>query len=419
MCRTEELTQIVLTTTVNHSRIRIYTKLRVEPRYWDKTLQRSLPELAPNRRERMRLSAINERIEHLTSGLSSIDEQLAKDGKFLSSSAVRKVVDGVCKSAEPALPPMESLYRLVDKYAETVNRRGKRGVASTRQTYLVALKRIENFSAYEKRPITSFDDFDRRFFQDFTNYLYTYTYQRGGKEQNYTQNTIVNTLKVVKNLLHRAYDNELTDNNYFMKVQTNLPATVSEQVYLREDEIKRLMEFPLTGHEEVVRDMFVIACYTALRISDIINLREAIIQGDKLSIFQTKTKERVQIPILKEIAPLVKHYQEVGFPTFDKKSANEIIKQIACRCGIDEIITYKEQRGGVVTIKQSPKWKRISFHTARRSCITNLFRRGYPVNYIMSLSGHRSVQSCQRYIRASTAEVLDDFVGLLKRENAM
>lgn len=36
MANKEKLTQIMLVTTVNKQRIRIYTKLRIEPKYWDK-----------------------------------------------------------------------------------------------------------------------------------------------------------------------------------------------------------------------------------------------------------------------------------------------------------------------------------------------------------------------------------------------
>ena len=61
----------------------------------------------------------------------------------------------------------------------------------------------------------------------------------------------------------------------------------------------------------------------------------------------------------------------------------------------------------------------ISFHTARRSCITNLYKRGYPINFIMSLSGHRSVQAFQRYMKASSEELMTDFVRLLRKEKAL
>ena len=165
--------------------------------------------------------------------------------------------------------------------------------------------------------------------------------------------------------------------------------------------------------------MFVISCYTALRISDIQKMNDAVISNGVISLYQTKTKEPVSIPILKEIAPLIAYYSKNGFPAIDVCKANEVIKDLARRCHIDQDIKFKEHRGGVEQIKTLPKWKLISFHTARRSCITNLYKRGYPANYIMTHSGHHSLQSFQRYIRATNKELTSNFVTLLKKERAL
>lgn len=415
----DELTQIILTTTVNRHRIRIYTKLRIEPIYWDNAKSQCILESAPNLRERMRLANVNTKIAILKKKIYEVDDQLAEEGKYLSAASIRRIVDEIKDNGKSDLSPLEHLRRLVESYPKALNRRGKLGNSSTQLTYTVALQRVEHYCQLKKIKIESFSDFDKCFFAGFTEYLYTRPYQKGKKKLFYTQNTIVNTLKVIKNLLRRAYDSELTDNTYFFKVQTTLAADVSDHVYLQEQEIKKIARMQLDGEREIIRDMFVIACYTALRISDIQKLGQASIQNGIITIYQTKTKELVQIPILKEIAPIVARYQVKGFPRFNQVKANAIIKDLARECGINETVNYKEYRGGSVCIKQSHKWERISFHTARRSCITNLYRRGYPVNYIMTLSGHHSVSAFQRYIRASLKEVTNDFVNLLKKEKAL
>lgn len=416
----EKLTQIMLVTTVNKRRIRVYTKMRIEPKYWDKVTNRCKTDQPMSMRDRTRLNQINRQLNKLESTVFQTDIQLAEQGKYLSSSVIRSIVveKQPHETASPA--PISYLYKQIDEYLHNLNRRGKRGIESTKTTYLTALKRLENFCEKSRLSIKSFDDFDKKFFTDFSNYLYSCTYKKGEERKLYTQNTVVNTLKVIKNLLHRAYDNEMTDNNYFLKVQTILSSDVSEQVYLQEHEIKKLANMKLTlPHEINIRDMFIIACWTALRISDIKRLNEASIHDGVISIYQTKTKEQADIPILKEIAPLIADYQERGFPSINICKANETIKDLAKRCGICDIINCKEQRGGTSCIKSIPKWKMISFHTARRSCITNLYKRGYPVNYIMILSGHRSVQAFQRYMRATSKELMNNFVSLLKKDKAL
>lgn len=417
---TEKLTQIMLVTTVNKQRIRVYTKLRIEPKYWDKASCRCKTEQPLPTRERNRLTQINSQLNKLVTSVCQMDLQLAEQGKYLSHLALRKVVDEKQPVQNSTTDPIAHLYKQVEEYLQNLNRRGKRGIATTQNTYFTALKRLDTFCQKQKLSIKSFDDFDKKFFTNFADYLYSYTYQKGGERKQYTQNTVINTLKVIKNLLHRVYDNEMTDNNYFQKVQTILSSDTSEKIYLQEKEIRKLANMKLTfQHEKHIRDMFVIACYTALRISDIQKLNEAVIHDGVISLYQTKTKDQVEIPILKEISPLIAYYRENGFPSINICKANETIKDLARRCGICENISFKEHRGGTDHIKTLPKWKMISFHTARRSCITNLYKRGYPVNYIMTLSGHRSVQAFQRYMRATSKELMTSFVNLLKKEKAL
>lgn len=414
----DKLTQIMLVTTVNKKRIRVYTKLRIEPKYWSHEAYRCYQTGRLNLRERIRLKQINDQLDALVMSVYEADEMLAMKGKYLSASVVRQIVNESLKEENLQQDPIVCLKGLVEEYEKSVNRKGRRGIESTKATYLTALGRLEDYNKQRKIPINSFDDFNKKFFADFINYLYGCCY--GKTKKHYTQNTIVNTLKVIKNLLHRAYDNELTTNNYFLKVQTTLPSDSSEQIYLQEKEIQKLSVVETVNDQErETRDMFVIACYTALRISDIQQLNDAVIRKGIISLYQKKTKELVEIPILKEIAPLIAQYQQSGFPVLNKMKANKIIRALAARCGLVETVNRKELRGGEATIVAVPKYELISFHTARRSCVTNLYKRGYPINYVMSLSGHRSLQAFQRYMKASSKELMSDFVHLLKKDKAL
>lgn len=416
----QKLTQIMLVTTINRKRIRIYTKLRVEPQYWDNNNYRCVLFRSLTVRDKKRLKFINDQLDELVSALLDTDDRLANKGEYLSMGVIQRIVKEVSQKTQADFDPISSLRGLVDDYEKKINRKGQKGIESTKVTYYTALDRLVEYNKQRKNPINSFDDFNRIFFADFTNFLYNYQYTKGGKTLHYTQNTVVNTLKVIKNLLHRAYDNEMTANNYYLRVQTTLPADSSDQIYLNEDEIQRFSQVKtLTDQEREVRDMFVIACFTALRISDIQQLNNANINNGVISLYQTKTKDLVDIPILKEISPLIERYKESGFPVIDKIKANRIVKSLAERCRLNEEVSHKEHRGGSASIITTPKFNLVSFHTARRSCVTNLYKRGYPINYIMTLSGHRSIQAFQRYLRASSKELMTDFFHLLKKDKAL
>lgn len=411
----DKLTQIFLTATINSQRMRVYTHLRVKPKYWDKKQYRCCLIANLAKRDRMHLQQVNEQIECMEKSLREADLRMAATGKYLHLPLIRQVVEAVRENRQAAQSPVEVMRNLAEEYEQGINRRGQRGIRSTRTTYLTAVARLEAYDRTREQPIRSFEEFNTAFFDQFTAYLYRSTY--GKQRKHYTQNTIVNTLKVIKNLLHRAYDSRLLRDDSFLRVQTVLPSNVSEQVYLNEQEIRRFATVETFSRQErEVRDMFVIACHTALRFSDVQRLGEANIKGDLLCLYQQKTRERVEIPIMRAIKPLVAHYLQCGFPRLNKATANKTVRLLAARCHIDETVTRREWRGGELLVVSKPKHAFVSFHTARRSCITNLYLRGYAPNYIMSLSGHHSFQAFQRYVRASGEEIMQQFLCKLKQD---
>ena len=99
-----------------------------------------------------------------------MDERLAMKGEYLSDSTVRQVVDEHQQKEHLLQNPIACLKRLVGEYEKSVNRKGRRGIESTKATYLTALGRLEDYDRQRKVPICSFDDFNKKFFVDFTNY---------------------------------------------------------------------------------------------------------------------------------------------------------------------------------------------------------------------------------------------------------
>lgn len=414
----EKLTQIVLAMKVGGKRVRIYTRLRVKPKHWSKCHYRCIGSPYLNERERMALEQVNEQLDMLVTWLYEADTQRAETGHELDEKTIREVVEYVKKGSKPDRSPMVVMRELLAGYEQEINRRGRKGVAGSRRAYNTAISRLEAFDRQRAHPIESFDEFNERLFDEFKSYLYACTY--GKKRLHYTKNTIVNTLKVIKNLLHRAYDQRLLRDDSFKRVETVLPADVSDQTYLNREEVKRLADVKTyTREEREVRDMFVIACHTALRFSDIQQLGQATFEKETIKLYQQKTKDEVLIPIMKEIVPLLNHYREVGFPRLRRRKVAGILRTLASRCHIEEPFTKREERGGEVVITVGPKHRFINFHTARRSCITNLYLDGYAAQFIMSISGHHSTQSFMRYVRASGKEVYDRLIEQFKKRKAI
>ena len=86
------LTQIMLVATVEGKRLRAYTRLRVEPRYWDGRAYRCRVEACANRREQLRLRQINDSLNRMEALVGEADGQLAERGERLTAEVVRRTV---------------------------------------------------------------------------------------------------------------------------------------------------------------------------------------------------------------------------------------------------------------------------------------------------------------------------------------
>ena len=204
-------------------------------------------------------------------------------------------------------------------------------------------------------------------------------------------------------------------------------------IYLTKDELKTLYDLELTGLKEQVRDVFLIACFTALRYSDFSKIEKGCIwvteKGTKvIRIVQQTTKGQVVIPIINdELETLLKKY-DYTVPDVCEQIINRYIKEI-CQELSDKVPSFgvklrtlltKTERDGVSSGKLvfefdkegypiKPRYELISCHTARRTAITNMYLSGkFSTRQIMSVSGHKKEETFLKYIRLSLDEKADD-----------
>ena len=210
----------------------------------------------------------------------------------------------------------------------------------------------------------------------------------------------------------------------------------AKEIYLTKDELSALYDMPLTGFEEQVRDVFLIGCFTALRYSDYSRIKRENIgfthNGTKvIRIKQEKTAGTVVIPILDErLEALLKKY-DYNVPEVLDQSLNRTIKKICKRLSITvsslgkkerTVLNLKERRAEVEARKKGvelyeydeqgypirPRWELVASHTARRSCITNMYlSKKFSVQQMMSVSGHKAETMFYKYVKLSLDEYAD------------
>ncbi len=209
------------------------------------------------------------------------------------------------------------------------------------------------------------------------------------------------------------------------------------KVYLTEEELQALYEMPIREESEYcrVRDLFLCGAYTGQRVSDYNNLsgenfKKSPKGYDIVCLTQEKTNTTVVIPVLNNNLLAIARKYSFSFPRVTEQVLNRYIKEICKELSkqmpsLAELyptqVTMKDlakERGGKVSFMRNddgvvfrPKYDLITSHTARRSCITNLFLQGKFTNQqIMSISGHKDERIFLKYIVCSGITIAEHLI---------
>lgn len=212
------------------------------------------------------------------------------------------------------------------------------------------------------------------------------------------------------------------------------------KTYLNEQELQALYEMKLSGTKERVRDIFMLGCYLGQRVSDYNNLTKSDFtttrRGNRVVSFtQEKTNNAVVVPIIYDNVYSIAEKYNYNFPRLSHSVINRYIKRIladlsttlpSLRQTLRTAITLKEQQAearGTMHFERDakgyvvkPRYEMVSTHTARRSCITNLYLSNrFTISQLMSISGHKSEKAFNEYICCSSEEIADVIAEIAKK----
>ena len=196
---------------------------------------------------------------------------------------------------------------------------------------------------------------------------------------------------------------------------------VSEQIYLTDDELRRIIQYaPDTKTEAIVQQQFILACLTGARHGDILRLTEGNIRNGHVCYVSEKTHMKAQVPLssVAEHILLGSFGNDPGMESMayrsrvTDKTFNDTIRRICNLCDIDEEITlYK--RGQNIT---APKWTFVSSHTGRRTCASLLYLHGCDIYTISRILAHSSVEmTASKYIMCPIRSLSEETMGFFSQ----
>lgn len=341
-------------------------------------------------------SATNILISNLKTDIMDMIRTLQRSEK-LSREAIR---EGVIKLRDKKFYPEVSENRITSivdyakSHIERVKANRKNG--TIRQYKLSLSKLIEFEKSYSRKLL--FDNIDMDFYHAFVGYC--------TNDLSLSTNSVGTHIKHVKVWMTASRVDGLHTNMIYQNRAFKKPIEESDSIYLTEEELDRLLNTKMPSpHIENVRDIFILACYTGVRVQDYkkLNHQHITSDGKMIRIRTQKTDTEVIIPIHPKAKLVLDKYD--GMPRMiSEQKFNKYIK-VACKvAGIDDMVRLQRTVGGKTTYRTEPKYKLVSSHCARRSFATNAFKAGVPTLSIMAITGHSTEQMFLKYVKVSKEE---------------
>lgn len=424
-------------------------KLKIYPELWDTDNQYPIPKSKIPKKfqeETYNLQIIQERIDKVKVIISQIiNEAALNEIKITNNYLKHELLIRLGLAQKPKeITVYNFCYQVIEDMAKgtlLIEKTNKRYETDTIKQYKVLATLFE-----AKYPNLLFSEIDKIWYNNFKLFLldnqeFNYKSKDGEdklfSKQALRNGAIGNYIKNLKTVMKIAYNRGISNNleykaDWFIKP----PATPSGKtdIFLTEKEIKKIYEFTpyenvkdksgkLIGRKtlEKAKDLFLLGCYTGLRVSDYNNIlnRTNFMVSEKgtniLAKSTQKTGEKVYIPIFwNELIQIAEKYN-YEFPKMSDQKINDYIK-LVCREveGFNTTSTFYDIIGGVKQLIKHEKWELITTHTGRRSASTNLSLRGLSETEIAKFTGHKSNSMVARYNKTSNMQTADMLMEKLK-----
>jgi integrase len=264
---------------------------------------------------------------------------------------------------------------------------------ATISVWNTTLKYLQEFAEFSRQTLT-FEAITLDFYYGFVDFLYT--------QKKAADNTVGKYIRGLKVFMSEATEQGINSNMAYKSKKFKAISEETDSIYLSEPELEQLHQMDLSGNTRLakVRDLFLIGCYTALRVSDFKRLDLSHIHKDRtINIRTQKTGEYVIIPLHPVVEEVLSRNGDNLPKAISGQKFNVYIKELCQLAGFKSLIIKNTSKGGEKQENIKEKWQMVSSHTCRRSGATNMFLAGIPTLQIMKITGHKKETSFLKYIR--------------------
>jgi integrase len=384
----------------NYKPLKMSSGESIEPKNWNPDKNR-----ARESRSFTQGGELNSRLDFLENTVLTTFRRLKNDEVFPTPAQLKEEVLKITNKEKHAVignPNRVGFFQFIEqliedsKSGDRLTPSGKQYSIYTIKSYVNTLNNSKDYQKSRKQNI-DFEIINMEFYNKWVTWMY---------RKNKSKNTVGKHVKNLKVFMQEAFDKKITKNDEFKDKRFKVLEEDSEEIYLTNDELDRILGLDLSDQSELdlARDNFLLDCYIGLRIADYKNLREnhiITIEGTKMiKIRLQKTGNIAVIPLNKKALKILEK-RNYDFSTYPEYKINKLIKEVGKLAGIDEPFIKNITLGGKVVEQEYKKYEKITNHTARRSFATNLYLEGVPTLDIMQMTGHTTEKAFLKYIRVT------------------
>ena len=387
------------------------TNESIYPDHWNLQNQRATTYSGLKHDIREQNKSINHRLSRFKSKFEEIISNIKYNNDAIDFKTIKSEMDLAFRAE--IITNESDLYIFIETF---INKSVGTKSPGTIKSYTNTKHHILDFDKSRNKKST-FENINLDWYDDFNKYLKDtrYTTNKKGEEVEVppqSPNTIGKNIKNIKVFLNAAKDRNIKINSETQSRRFKVPSIETDKIYLTEDELEQLRSFDLNESKrlESVRDMFIIAAYTALRFSDFIQLKPSSINTSKygkyLKIRMHKTNNIVLIPLHPYVEDiLIKH--NYNLKVISNQKFNDYIKEVGKLAKLNKEVVLREAKGNIVVDRTYKKWEKLSSHVGRRSGATNMYKAGIPEHTIMKITGHTTVKAFESYLCLDEEEHLE------------
>lgn len=376
------LSTIYLRITIDGARTEISTQRQCDPTKWSSDSGRII-----GKNEETRI--FNKYLETIEYRIYEIHKEFIASGVEITGEMIKSKYFG--KSDKPRM--LMEIYEQHNKqFAELV---GKQFSEGTLKRFKTCAKSLYDFLKWKYKA----NDFDIKslnfeFINDYEFYLKTV--------QNCSHNTTMGYIKKLKKIVRQCVAKDWLMKDPFMSFKITLFETHRTILSDEELQIISLKAFS-TQRLQLVRDIFLFACYTGLAYADVrkLTLSNIVtgIDGEKW-IFTTRTKTDIdsRIPLLPIPLKIIEKYRNHPkgnnafkiLPILSNQRMNSYLKELADICGFK---------------------KELTFHCARHTFATTVtLNKGVPIESVGKMLGQKNLRTTQIYAKVMDVKVSNDMM---------